>query len=268
MHRVERYALAQLPVHPQYIDAGTEYVAELGKPLQFGNEPLTSEIAASMNSEIPEGTMVQARLMTPLNSLSTQKGAEVEAVLSRPLVSDGKLILPQGSLLKGSVVQVQPARHWKHNGQLRFVFRELVLPNGVESKVKGMMQGVQSRTSDNLQLDAEGGAETKTSKTRYLRSGIAIGLAAATHEDEPLNRSEGGASGFRVVGIVVGATVHSQPLAIAMGAFGASRSIYSNFMARGTDVVFAKHTTMEIGVDTRGAVPRQTVEPGGNQGSH
>jgi len=161
MHRVERYALAQLPVHPQYIDAGTEYVAELGKPLQFGNEPLTSEIAASMNSEIPEGTMVQARLMTPLNSLSTQKGAEVEAVLSRPLVSDGKLILPQGSLLKGSVVQVQPARHWKHNGQLRFVFRELVLPNGVESKVKGMMQGVQSRTADNLQLDAEGGAETR-----------------------------------------------------------------------------------------------------------
>ena len=53
MHRMERYALAQLPVHPQYIDAGTVYVAELGKPLEFGNEPLTSEIVASMNSEIP-----------------------------------------------------------------------------------------------------------------------------------------------------------------------------------------------------------------------
>jgi hypothetical protein len=268
LRRVERYAIAQFPVHPQYIDAGTMYFAELAKSLEFGSEPLIPEIAASMNSEIPEVTRVHARLMTPLDSASTQKGAEVEAVLSRPLMNDGKLLLPQGSVPKGSVVQVRPARYWKHNGQLRFVFHDLELPNGVESKVEAMVQGVQSGTSDNLQLDAEGGAETKTSKTRYLRTGIAVGLAAATHEDEPLNRAEGGAGGFRVVGIVIGATVHSQPLAIAMGALGASRSIYSNFVARGTNVVFAKHTAMDIGVDTRAAAPGQTPNPPSNNTSH
>jgi hypothetical protein len=268
LRRVERYAVAQLPIHPQYIDAGTMYFAELEKSLEFGSEPLTPETAASMNSEIPEGTLIRARLMTPLNSASTQKGAEVEAVLSRPLMNDGKLILPQGSVLKGSVVQVQPARHWKRNGQLRFVFRELVLPNGVESKVEAMVQGVQSGAADNLQLDAEGGAETKTSKTRYLRSGIAVALAAATHDDDILNRAAGGAGGFKVVGIVIGATVHSHPLAIAMGAFGASRSIYDNFIARGRDVVFQKHTAMEIGVGTRGAAPGQAAIPAGPISSH
>jgi hypothetical protein len=144
------------------------------------------------------------------------------------------------------------------------VFRDLVLPNGVESKVEAMLQGVQSGRADNLQLDAEGGAEAKTSKTRYLRSGIAVGLAAATHEDEPFNRAQGGAGGFKVVGIVIGASVHSQPLAIAMGAYGAGRSIYNNFMARGTEVVFAKHTPMEIAVDTRTAAPRQTASPTSN----
>lgn len=268
LHRAERYAVAQLPVHPQYIDAGTMYFAELETPLEFGSEPLTPEIAKSIDSEIPKGTMVQARLLTALNSASTQKGANVEAVLSRPLVYDGKLIVPQGSVLKGSVVQVQPARHWKRNGQLRFVFRDLVLPNGLESKVEAMLQGVQSGVADNVQLDAEGGAETKTSKTRYLRSGISVGLAAATHEDDLINRAEGGAGGFKVVGIVIGAAVHSQPLAIAMGAFGASRSIYNNFMARGTDVVFAKHTAMEIGIDTRGALPGQTTSPESSNSSH
>jgi len=268
LHRVKRYAVANLPAHPQYIEAGTVYFAELGKPLEFGSEPLTPEIAASMNTEIPEGTMVHARLTTQLNSASTQKGTEVEAVLSRPLVNDGKLILPEGSVLKGTVVQVQPARHWKHNGQLRFVFRDLVLPNGVESKVEAMVQGVQSGTADNLQLDAEGGAETKTSKTRYLRSGVAVGLAAATHEDETFNRAEGGAGGFKVVGIVIGATVRSQPLAIAMGAVGASRSLYCNFVARGTEVAFAKHTAMEISVDTRGAAPGQNASPADNNNSH
>jgi hypothetical protein len=266
LHRAERYAVALLPIHPQYIDAGTMYFAELGNPLEFGTEPLTPEMADSINSEIPEGTMVHARLVTPLDSASTQKGADVEAVLSRPLVSDSKLILPQGTVLKGSVVQVRPARHWKHNGELRFVFRDLVLPNGVESKVEAMLQGVQSNSSDNMDLDSEGGAEPKTSKTRYLKSGIAVALAAATHEDEVLNRAEGGAGGFKVIGIVIGATVHSQPLAIAMGVFGASRSIYNNFISRGTDVVFVKHTAMEIGVDTRGAAPGNAASPSGAGG--
>jgi len=33
MHLVTRYAVARLPVHPQYIDAGTLYTAELSQPL-------------------------------------------------------------------------------------------------------------------------------------------------------------------------------------------------------------------------------------------
>jgi len=259
MHRLERAAVAQLPVHPQYVDAGTVYFAKLKQPLEFGSEPLTPEMAESMmNTEIPPGSMVRARLMTPLNSASTQKGAEVQAILSQPLIVNGKLLLPEGTLLKGTVVQVQPARHWKHNGQLRFILRDLVLSNGVESKVEAMVQGVQSGVADKLNLDSEGGAETQTSKTRYLRTAISVGLAAATHEDEAFNRAEGGAGGFKVVGIVIGAAVSSHPLAIAMGAFGASRSIYNNFIARGRDVVFPEFTAMQIAVDTRDAANGQS----------
>ena len=263
VHRLERAGVAQLPVHPQYVDAGTVYLAKLKQPLQFGSEPLTSEMAASMmNTDIPPGSMVHARLMTPLNSASTQKGDEVQAILSQPLMASGRLLLPEGALLKGTVVQVQPARHWKHNGQLRFVFRDLVLPNGVESKVEAMVQGVQSGVADKLDVDSEGGAETQTPKTRYLRTAISVGLAVATHEDEAFNRAEGGAGGFKVVGIVIGAAVSSHPLAIAMGAFGASRSIYNNFIARGRDVVFPEFTAMLIAVDTREAVTGQS--PVGN----
>jgi hypothetical protein len=35
-----------------------------------------------------------------------------------------------------------------------------------------------------------------------------------------------------------------------MGAFGVGRSIYNNFISRGRDVVFAKHTVMQIEIDT------------------
>jgi hypothetical protein len=70
-----------------------------------------------------------------------------------------------------------------------------------------------------------------------------------------------------VIGIVIGATAHSQPLAIAMGVFGARRSIYDNFIAPGTDVVFAKHAAMEIGIDTRGGILGQT-SPAADKTTH
>jgi hypothetical protein len=133
------------------------------------------------------------------------------------------------------------------------VFRDLILPNGLEDRVDGVVHGVQANSADRLKVDSEGGTTPQTPNTRYLRSAVSIGFAAATHEDEAFNRAEGGAGGFKVVGIVIGAASGSQPLAIAMGAFGASRSIYNNFISRGRDVEFAKHTIMQIELDTRDA---------------
>jgi len=68
IRRIERYAVAQLPVHPQYIDAGTVYFAELQQPLDFGTEPLSTQLAESLRSPPPDGAYVRARLITPLNS--------------------------------------------------------------------------------------------------------------------------------------------------------------------------------------------------------
>jgi hypothetical protein len=130
VRRAERYAIAQLPIHPQYIDAGSVYFAELQEPLEFGEEPLTEEMVRSLSANAPSGTFVHARLLTPLSSATTPKGAEVEAILSQPVFDGDHLILPQGSHLKGSVVQVQPARYMSRNGQLRMVFHELSPPVG------------------------------------------------------------------------------------------------------------------------------------------
>jgi hypothetical protein len=272
MHKLERYALAQLPVHPQYIDAGTVYFAELQEPLDFGTEPLTTELASSMNTPPPPGSFVHARLVTPLNSATTQKGDGVEAVLCQPLFDGTRLILPQGSRLKGTVVQVQPARYLSRNGQLRMVFHELVLPDGVEQKVNASLEGVQAGKGLDVKLDREGGAEANSPKTRYLSTGISVALALASmggDEDARAggnaggntgNRMAGGTGGFKLVGMVLGAFVHSQPLGMAMGAYGASMSVYSHFIARGRDVMFPKNTSLEIGIGAGGDVGPKPAE--------
>ena len=262
VHRLKRYAISLLPVHPQYIDPGTAYFAELQEPLDFGSEPLTSELASSIGTTPPDGSIVHARLVTPLSSALAQKGDRVEAVVSQPLSDGTRLIVPQGSFLKGSVVQVVSARRLSRNGQLRFVFHELVLPDGVEQKIDAVLSGVEAGKADNLKLDSEGGAQATSPKSRYLKTGISIGMAVISglgDEDSKVynaggntsNRVIGGAGGFKLIGMALGAAVKSRAFGYSMGAYGAGMSVYTHFVARGREVVFPKDTAMDIGVATR-----------------
>jgi hypothetical protein len=263
IQRLERYSEAQLPVHRQYIPAGTVYFAELQDPLNFGSEVMTVPMASSMGSEIPEGSVVHARLVTPLSSATSHQGQDVEAVLSQPLMDGDRLILPQGSRLKGTVKQAQPARRMKRNGQLRIAFSELVPPDGIEQKIVSTLQGVQAGKDANVKLDSEGGAEATTPKSRYLATTLSVGLAALSQGDDPSNQAAGGLGGFKVVGMVMGAAVRSRAFGATMGAYGAATSIYSHFIARGREVEFPKNTAMQIGIGTRvpTATPLARQEP-------
>jgi type IV secretory pathway VirB10-like protein len=262
IHRLERYAEAQLPVHAHYIPAGTVYFAELEDPLDFGSETLSAAKAASIGAELPEGSVVHARLLSVLSSASAHKGDDVEAVLARPLFDGERLLYPQGSRLLGSVSQVQPARRLKKNGQLRIAFHQVVLPDGVEQKVQAALIGVQAGQDSNLKLDSEGGAEASNPKSRYLRTTFSLALAAAAGRGDPDGkgsdtagtpggRAAGGAGGFKLVGMVVGALVQSKAFGYTMGAYGAGRSIYQNFLTRGHEVVFPKNTAMDVAIGTR-----------------
>lgn len=251
-HQAIRYALAALPVHPQYIDAGTLYFAELNDPLGFGSEPLTAKNSSKLGEQPPPGSLVHALLLTPVSSGTTVKGTEVEAVISQPLFdADHCLVYPEGSKLKGAVVQVEPARHMHRPGQLRLTFREVVPPDGTPQEVAASFEGVQTAANDHIKLDSEGGARATNPKSRYLDTGISLALAAFSStgdgDADILHNGAGGANSYRLIGLGVMVAVHYTPVGMGMGAFGASRSIYSHFLSRGQEVVFPKDTAMEIG---------------------
>ncbi|MGA9257450.1 MAG: hypothetical protein WBV98_12650, partial [Candidatus Sulfotelmatobacter sp.] len=104
MHKLKRIALAQLPVHPQYIEAGATFNADLLQPLDFGTEALKPEALTDIGAPPPNGSVVRARLVTPLNSSTAKQGDPVEALITAPLVMSDHLILPEGSVIKGWVV--------------------------------------------------------------------------------------------------------------------------------------------------------------------
>jgi hypothetical protein len=260
MHRLEHYLVAQLPFHPQYLEAGSLYSAELLEPLDFGTTPLTPKLAASLARQTPPGSLVHATLVTPLNSATSQRDDHVEAMLWQPLFDGDDLILPAGTRLKGSVIEVHPAQKLHHNGELRVAFHDIETPDGLDQKVSAVMVGVAAAKAEHVELDSEGGAQATAPNTRYLSSALAVGLALAssqTDEDasgggalagKTSDRAAGGAGGFKLIGLTLGIFVHSQPLGLAMGAAGAGRSIYRNFLGPGHELIFPKNTPMEFSV--------------------
>ena len=273
MHKLKRLAIAQLPLHPQYVDLGTSFNADLEQPLDFGTESVKPEALINVGAPPPSGSVVHARLLTPLNSSTSRKGDPVEALITEPLVASDHLILPEGSIIRGSVMQVQPARRLARNGQLRILFHEVAPPNGVQQKVVTSLEGVAVSKGEHLKLDAEGGAQVTTPRTRYLTTGIQVMLAAASaHPDEDRDLHGGGggdvgggaangASGFRFVGMIVGAFAQSRVVATGFGAYGAASSIYYHFLARGRDVVYPKDMAMVIGLGARESKPSARTTP-------
>lgn len=265
LHRLKKLALSELPYHRQYLPTGTVFDAELIRPLDFGAAKLSPKETADMGQVPPQDSVVQARLLTALNSATAVKGSPVKALVTKPLFfpkSKKRLLIPEGTRLEGNVVQVRTARYLHRNGQLRFVIRKMELPSGIRHRVNASVEGLEVSRGKNLALDSEGGASVTQSKMRYLTTGLSIAIAGTAtagesdHHMGDLNGATGsadasttglaGASGYRLVGFALGAGLPSRPLGIALGIYGAARSIYFNFLARGHNVVLAKDTPMVI----------------------
>src|ERR1700680_769214 len=133
------------------------------------------------------------------------------------------LFLPEGSRLKGSVLQVRPARRFSRNGQLRIVFHQVVPPSGIQQTVEASLEGVAVARGEHLSLDSEGGAQATAPKTRYLTTAISVALASSSMTDHDrdagIHGADGGgvgrgavngASGFRFLGTIIGAFAPSR----------------------------------------------------------
>jgi hypothetical protein len=257
--RVKRLLAAQLPYRKQYLESGTRFNASLDRPLDFGEASRTRAQLAAIGSAPLQNTILRARLLLPLSSATASRGNPVLALLTEPLFSsDHRLILPADTRLIGQVVQVKPARHLHHNGELRFIFEHIETPEGSLQAMQGSLEGMEVDRAARLHLDEEGGTRTTDSKTRYLSTGLAVLLAAAaSHPDaehgttdaagDPGVRTAAGGSGFKLAGALISFAAKSTPVSVAFGAYGASSSLYANFISRGHDVVLAKDTPLEIG---------------------
>jgi hypothetical protein len=269
MERLKQFLAGQVPYRRQFVTVGTRFSASLDQPLYFGAALRTQQQMAAIGSRPPADVLLHARLMLEVSSATATRGNPVIAELTEPIYSDDhRLVLPAQSRLIGQVVEAKHARHLHRNGELRVIFEHLEVPGGDLQRVQGSLEGIEVDRSAHLKLDEEGGAHATDSKMRYLSTGVALLMAAvAAHPDaergaadqagDPAVRAGAGASGFGLAGTLIGLASKSNAVSIIFSAYGASASIYSNFLSRGRDVVLPKNVPMEIGLGAPHAGPKQ-----------
>lgn len=264
MERVKNGLLARLPYHAQVFDAGSQFVAELKNPVAIqvaGQPPSEATKIEDAGAKPPVDTVLHARLTAELSSATNKREDAVEAVLTEPVYSaDHHLLLPEGTRLLGTVLAATPAKRLGQNGELRFTFKELQLASGARTPMRGQLTAADASKAGNVTIDEEGGAHATESKTKYLVPLAIVLLAQSTAEsdNDGINGNGGGSvnngvagGGFGLMGRVLALSAGSRFVAYGIGYYGAARSIYSRFIARGHDVVFPRDTQIEITVGSR-----------------
>ncbi len=171
--RLKAMLIERMPYHRQTIGAGTGYEVEFLKPLEFGSAaPCPSAPADARPAPL---SILNARLITTLDSSKTPKGTPIRAIVTEPVFSaDHQLILPEGTVLEGEVTYATAAKRFHRNGQLRFLFERVEMPAGDASPLLASLQSVHASADENLVLDDEGGATMTDSKTRFIAPALSL----------------------------------------------------------------------------------------------
>lgn len=252
-------AIGILPVHPQFMRKDTVYSVRLLSPLSFGSSVVTDP-APSGAAPAP-GSILTARLVTPLHSATTPRATPIEAVVTQPVfTADHRLILPEGTKLTGEVTFAKKARHFHRNGQLRVLFEGVQLPDRTAEQLRAALYSVESGRDARVAVDEEGGATVVSSGKRFAAPAIAsLALAASmrhrldydtdgvgpemTYGNGKAYRT-GGFFGLGLLG--AGAAQISRPFALGLGILGVARTVYGSVAGKGRDVSFPADTPIQV----------------------
>src|SRR5918998_586884 len=111
---------------------------------------VSAEEVAPKRYVVDAGTRIPLSL---INSISTKHAAEGDRVYLEtvfPILVDGRVVIPPGSYVAGTVTQVKRPGRLKGRGELYLRFDSLTLPNGVTRDFRARMGALDGRASEEL----------------------------------------------------------------------------------------------------------------------
>jgi hypothetical protein len=129
----------------------------------------------SQPGEIPEGTLVKARLREALSTMTTSPGTKFTAEVCEPVMRDGKVIVPIGSMMEGRVTWVRGGKRVGGPAAIHLEPRTLTLPDGAQYVLRA--RAIDTDRWDTTNVDSEG---TILKKDHGKRTAAMISLSAGS----------------------------------------------------------------------------------------
>jgi len=191
----------------------------------------TTPAPATKNFEVQPGTHIPLSL---INSVSTKNSAPGDRVYLEsvfPILVNGRIVIPPGSYVSGTITEVQRPGKVKGRGEFHLRFDSLTLPNGVTRDFRARIDALDGRASEELDRK-EGSVKSEGNKGGDTRT---VGETAAA-----------GAS----VGALAGSLSGAAGMGAGIGAAaGAAAGLVGVLFTRGPDAVLARGTTLDMVLD-------------------
>jgi hypothetical protein len=131
---------------------------------------------------LPGGSVLHVRLTTTLTSKTSQAGDKFTGVVTQPVVSGDKTIVPEGSLVDGHVTMVKSSGRVSGRASMRIVLDHINTPDDVNFNLSGSLQDLASSTCTKGINDNEGTIAGcgKSKKSALEGAAILGGIGAAT----------------------------------------------------------------------------------------
>jgi hypothetical protein len=131
---------------------------------------------------LPGGSVLHVRLTTTLTSKTNQEGDKFTGVVTQPVVSGDKTIVPEGSLVDGHVTMVKASGRVAGRASMRIVLDHINTPDDVNFNLSGSLQDLASSTCTKGVKDNEGTIAGcgKSKKSALEGAGILGGIGAGT----------------------------------------------------------------------------------------
>ena len=130
---------------------------------------------ATRSYVVPEGTRIQVRLESTLNSKTSRQGDRFTAKVVESVQVRGKEVIPVSTTVEGRVAEVRNAGRIKGRAEVNLSYERLIFPNGVSETIIAS----QAELDDTQKEEMDRREGTILGESTRKRSAAEIGAGAA-----------------------------------------------------------------------------------------
>jgi len=164
--------------------------------------PTSTPTPAPIPITVAKGTTMDVEFLQTLSSHESQVGQEFSVRIAESVMLDGRIAIPAGSIISGTITEAKPAKKVGGRSRLSLDFDRIELPTGHQYPV-------------NLIFSQKG--KSSTGRDAAIIGGATVGGAVLGHQVDGDDGKEIGAVVGAIAGVVAASQTRAKPVILETG---------------------------------------------------